>query len=80
MAKIIQFPSTQSPAMWMEELSELIQDDSPVAIAIKLPDGSVATGYWRCDAGTRMELIGHLQADVMFNMVKANMDDLVEFI
>lgn len=44
------------------------------------PDGSVATSWANADFGQRCELIGHAQADVMYAMVEANMDKLIEYV
>lgn len=42
-------------------------------IAAKLMNGDVATSWANADAGERMELIGHLQADVMLAVVQRNL-------
>ena len=43
--------------------------------AVKLTDGCVATAY-HADFGERAELIGHMQADLAWSMVVANIEKL----
>ena len=46
-----------------------------LAAAVKLTDGCVATAY-HADFGERAELIGHMQADLSFSIVAANIEEL----
>lgn len=50
------------------------------AFAAQLTDGNVATSYAHADVGTKQKLIGHLQADVMYQVIQTNMDRLVEYV
>ena len=40
-------------------------------------DGCVATAYANADLGTRATLISHMQCDIVYSMIEANMDRLV---
>jgi hypothetical protein len=42
--------------------------------AAKCADGTVATAYGNADFGTRCELVGHVQADIAWGIVKVNAD------
>lgn len=55
------------------ELEEIESAES-IVIAIKLKDGSWLTGYSKADWGTRNEALGHIQADIIEQMVKENID------
>jgi len=46
--------------------------------AAKCPDGNIATSWANVDVGERNELVSHLQVDVMYAVVEANVDRLVE--
>jgi hypothetical protein len=41
-------------------------------------EGIVLTAYANADLGTRQTLIGHLEVDVMYAVMKVNMDRLLE--
>lgn len=45
-----------------------------VLIAGKSKDGQVMTGYFNCDFGERQELCGHVQCDIIDQMILANLD------
>ena len=77
MAKIIHLPVTKHIA----NVSEFLEDSIPkfedeeieiVILAGKAKDGRWVTGYFHADFGTRMEAIGHINADVIDDMLLAN--------
>ncbi|MGE7271418.1 hypothetical protein ACQKK5_08160 [Brevibacillus panacihumi] len=81
MAQIIRFPNARTTEYFaiadgIRELAEMEATGQAVSFmgAVKLADGSVATVWANADWGERMELIGHLQADVMMSMVEANLE------
>ncbi|PWV90254.1 hypothetical protein DFQ01_14430 [Paenibacillus cellulosilyticus] len=41
-------------------------------------DGNIATSWGNCDVGEQQELCSHLQVDIMYRVVEANMDRLIE--
>ena len=59
------------------ELQQMIDAGEVItlAAAAKLKDGSVATAY-HADFGERAELLGHMQADLAFQMVAANLEEV----
>jgi hypothetical protein len=79
MAKIINFPKNESDQTADEFLQESVQltlDGDPVGItiAVKCKDGTVMTGYWHVDFGQKAEIIGHLQADMIDQMILNNLE------
>lgn len=81
MAQIIRFPNARTDEHFaisdcVRELAAMDATGRAVSFigAVKLADGSVATVWANADGGERMELIGHLQADVMMSMVEANLE------
>ena len=59
----------------INSLIDLKDESESVTVAIKMKDGTVQTAYYNNDFGTKQELIGHLQADVIDQMILANLDD-----
>ena len=43
-------------------------------------DGRVMTGYCNLDVGEKQYMLSHVQTDINYEIVKANMDELVEYI
>lgn len=43
------------------------------AIAAKLSDGTIGTGWANCDIGQRQELVSHLQVDIFYKIVYVNL-------
>lgn len=83
MAKIVRFKTPQDNVV---EALEFLLDQAKAGqverfiFAAHCPDGNVATSWANADFGERCELIGHAQADVMYAMVEANMDKLIEYV
>lgn len=83
MAKIVKFKTTQDNVV--EALEELLQKARDGEIkgfifAAKCPDGNIATSWSEVDIGSRGELNSHIQVDIMYDVMAANMDRLVEYI
>ena len=59
------------------ELQQRIEAGEVITLAasVKLTDGTVATAY-HADFGERAELIGHMQADIAFQIVRENIEAL----
>lgn len=78
MVKILHFPksNTDTPIEFIEETKGIVsgEDVISVLVAFKLSDGTVMTGYHKCDFGTRQELVGHIQCDIIDQMILANED------
>lgn len=78
MAKIIHFsqPNDVSLKEYIQETKQILEEEGVdnLLIAAKLKDGRVITGYYHCDFGSRQELLGHIQCDVIDQMIQANYD------
>lgn len=51
-----------------------------VVIAAEANDGNVLTGYCNLDVGEKQYMLGHIQSDINFQIVEANVDKLIEII
>lgn len=81
MAKIIKLKTTQDNMV--ESLEYILEQAKQgniesFAFSAQLTDGNIATSYFNADVGTKQALIGHMQADVMYQIVEANVDRLIE--
>ncbi|MDR7237132.1 hypothetical protein [Neobacillus drentensis] len=43
-------------------------------------DGTVMTGYCNLDVAEKQYMLGHIQVDINYEIVKVNMCDLVEWV
>lgn len=43
-------------------------------------DGNILTGYCNCDVGEKQYLLSHVQVDINYQGVQANISDLIEII
>lgn len=80
MAKIVRLPvSGNNIVTALEELLERAKQGDVVnfVFAGLCPDGNIATSWANADVGERQTLVGHLQIDVMYAVVDANMDRLL---
>lgn len=87
MAKIVKFVSQEQATKeelieHIEKLLEWAKNDEfdNVLIATKLKDGHVMTGYCNLDIGEKQYLNSHIQADINFEVVRANVDELIEYV
>jgi hypothetical protein len=81
MAKVVRFKTPQDDVV--ETLEYLLEQArrghmTGFVFAAKCPDGNIATSWANVDVGERNELVSHLQVDVMYAVVEANIDRLAE--
>lgn len=78
MAKIIHFPKSQATTAtdFMAESYDVVKENEVESIIVccKCKNGEVMTGYFNADFGTKQEMLGHIQADVIDEMILANLD------
>ena len=79
MAKILHLPHKEkepSTAIeFLEDAVNTINDDvESVIVAFKDKDGNWMTGYFKADWGTRNEALGHIQADIIDQMILSNIE------
>lgn len=76
MAKIVNFPKTkaQDPNDFLVETIDIVKEREveSIVISLKLKDGEIMTGYFNADFGTRQEICGHIQCDIIDSMILAN--------
>lgn len=76
MSKIVEFKSYNDNALkFLDNVKRHVEEEKidNIMIVCKLDNGEVLTGATKnLDWGTRMELIGHLHADVIDRMIKQN--------
>lgn len=78
MAKIIRLSDKMdrylSPTEFLQDSIRHFEAEgiTTLLIAGKNADGFVMTGYYECDFGTRQELVGHIQCDIINQMIEAN--------
>lgn len=66
----------------IEELLEMAKSGEIKTILVSAEDnkGNVMTGYCNLDVGEKQYMLGHIQVDINYEIVKVNMDDLVEWV
>jgi len=77
MDNILHFKSKVEKAK--EFLSELVLDEKTdsidtIVLAMKDKEGQWVTGYFNANWAVRNEAIGHIQADIIDQMILANLD------
>jgi hypothetical protein len=78
MAKILHLPNkSDTIAEFLAEVRDNCYSENVenILIALKTCDGRVMTGYFQCDFGTRLELVGHIQCDIIDQMILANLGE-----
>ncbi|GAB7057351.1 hypothetical protein JCM16163A_41000 [Paenibacillus sp. YK5] len=83
MSKIVKFKTAQDNVVEaLERLLQLAKDGEITGFifAAKCPDGNIATSWSNVDVGARGELNAHVQVDIMYDVMAANMDRLVEYV
>lgn len=83
MAKVIHFlPEGADMESQAKYLLDLIQQGkiNKLAIIAENKDGYVETGYNGCDVGDKQYLCSHMQVDINYEIVKVNMNQLVEYV
>lgn len=82
MAKIIRLFNSQEKAQHelinhiegMLEMAKAGEFTSFAAMA-KLTDGNIATGYCNLDVGGKQEMVSHMQVDIMYQVMLANLEE-----
>ena len=61
-------------AEWLEDAARVLLESNPkhIALAAKLPDGEVLTGYLNTNNEDKAVLAHHIFEDAMLDMLKAN--------
>lgn len=75
MAKIINFPNLSNTIEgFLQETAEILKENhiECLLIAGKTKEGEVLTGYFNCGFGVRQELCGHIQCDIIDQMIRNN--------
>lgn len=73
MGKVLQFPTESvNVKEWLNKVTEHMDYNTPIIMAMKLPNGEVETTYWHSDLPTRQELVSHIQIDIMMGVVADN--------
>lgn len=85
MAKVVRIFNEQEKAQQgvIQRIEELLTmakagEIKSILVAAECNDGNVLTGYCNLDVGERQYLVGHIQSDIMFAVVEANVDRLIE--
>lgn len=83
MPKVLHFPITageKTPQQFMAEATKAIAEEGieHIVIAGRNKEGYWVTGYLNADWGTRNEALGHIQADIIDQMILSNLDRYVE--
>jgi len=78
LAKIIHFPQSnaRSPNDFLTETFDIAKEEEieSIVVSFKLKNGEVMTGYFNADFGTRQEICGHIQCDIVDQMILANLE------
>lgn len=77
MGKIIRFNSKNDDVIkFLEEAIENAKrykvDNAIVAFKLKQEDAYIMTGYCNLDMGEKQEILGHIQVDIINDMIKQN--------
>lgn len=84
MAKIIQFKSEAENALdYLKECIKMVKKDKIDNIMICCKDKQhkeMCTGYFNLDIGQKMEMVGHIQADITDAMIRENIDRYIEMV
>jgi hypothetical protein len=74
MGKILHLPCQINKAKWAKEVYDaIVERGEKVAVIIQTPD-TVETGYFGCNVIDKQVLFGHLQIDVMHDVMRATYD------
>lgn len=81
MAKVVHLlPDSVDMETQVKQFLELVKQGKfdKMAIIAHSKDGYVETAYNGCDIGEKQYLCSHMQTDINFAIVQANIDQLVE--
>lgn len=83
MAKLLRFKTDQDRVVEaLEELLRIAKEGriKGFVFAADLDDGDVATAWSNKQLMERAYLVTHLQADITYGVVEANLDRLIEYV
>ena len=65
-------------AEWLEDTIKNLVESNPKHICVTaiLPDETVGTAYWMCDARDKAILAHNIQADVTLDIIEANIGEI----
>lgn len=65
-------------ARWLEESVRTLFEEKAekIAVCAILPNGDLFTGFFQCDVRDKGVIASGIQADAMWDMVMANIDDI----
>ena len=77
MGKIIKFKSKSDNAVdflkdALEKAKEYKVDNVMIAFKLRQEDAYIMTGYCNLDMAEKQELVGHIQVDIINDMIKQN--------
>lgn len=49
-------------------------------VSAESSDGNVLTGYCNLDVSEKQYMLGHIQVDINYEIVKVNIEDLIEWV
>ena len=69
----------------VEHIEDLLQaakngELKNILVAAENHNDEIITGYCNLDIGEKQYMLGHIQVDINFEIVKANVDQLIEII
>ena len=71
MGKVLHLPSFEDKVKWANQVYDAIMErGEKVAVIIQTPD-MVETGYFGCGVIDKQVLLGHIQVDVMHDVMRA---------
>jgi hypothetical protein len=76
MDNIIAMPGLKAREEWAKQVYDAIMERAEyVAVLMKTPE-QVETAYFNCDPIDKQELLGHMQIDIMLDVLRANGCDI----
>jgi len=74
MGKVLSFPSGADKEQWAKEIYKAIMErGDKVAVVIQTPE-QVETGYFNCSVIEKQVMVGHLQIDIIHDVMRATYD------
>ena len=69
-------------AAWLEDTIRKLVESHPqhICIAAILPDDTVGTAYWMCDARDKSILAHNIQADITMDIIEANIGEIKQML
>ena len=69
-------------AQWLEHNIQKLVESHPqhICIAAILPDDTVGTAYWRCDAQDKSILVHNIQVDITMDIIEENIGEIKQML